>query len=83
MPYGACRITCWISSPCASSPSSSYAGCGAGSIRLCFLDSRQSRELHAYHWLESPERPGQLVGISQNGGLSFCLVRVWSQEWPF
>ena len=42
-----------------------------------------SCELRAYHWLESPERPGRPVGISQNGCLSFCCACVWSQEHSF
>ena len=52
-------------------------GCGAWSIWFCFLGLHESHELHTYHWHESPERPGRLVGISWNGGLSLCLARVW------
>ena len=67
-----CRITCWISSPCASLPSS-YAGCGIWLIRLCFLGSCQSCELCAYHWLESPERPAGCLGFLGMAAFLFAL----------
>ena len=44
------------------------------------LLTHAGRELRAYHWLESLERPGQLVGISQNGCFSSCCACAWSQE---